>query len=112
MFQAVLYFKRKTITAPPKPCIEKMLAKEDPENKQEYDKVLDKYNEALEKYKEILDDFEKIADDSIVESFILINEDDKFFDNVKEIENEDYFVEWVDRSTEFIKQKKLLKTKI
>lgn len=106
MFQIVLYYKRRTIIPPPKPSVEKMIDKNNPNDYKEYDDILDKYNNALGKYKKILNVYEEIKDNSIVESFVLIDDDNKFFEIIKEIENKEYFVEWREYSLDLIKDKK------
>lgn len=105
MFQIVLYYKRRTIIPPPKPSLDNMIDKNDPSAYAEYDNVLDNYNKALKKYKTILGEYEKIKDNSIVDSFVLVNDDEKFFEIVNDIENKKYFIEWISHSMDFIKNR-------
>jgi hypothetical protein len=106
MFQIVLYYKRRTIIPPPKPSVDDMVKKTAPTDTEEYDKILDIYNESLSKYNKVLEEYEKIKDNSIVNSFVIIDDDENFLDNVIEIENNVIFVEWDKHSLDLIKNKK------
>lgn len=96
-FQIVLYYKKRIVIGG-KPSIDTMInVKKKFANfdDSDIDSILDEY----------LDDKSTKGKEEIVSTWALVYDDEKFIENVLEVENDKSFVEWEERSKEIIKQK-------
>lgn len=96
-FQIVLYYKKR-ITIGGKPSIETLVA-----TKKKFANFDDNdMNEILDQY---LDDSRCIGKEEIINTWVLIYDDENFVQNILDIENNENFVDWEKSSKEIINQK-------
>lgn len=103
MFQIILYYKKRIIIGGKTPSISSIIEIKKKLginlDAEEYDKILDEYS----------DNSKNIGCEEIVSTWVIINEDDNFINEVKRIESDSDFIEWDKNSNEIIKQKILNK---
>jgi len=97
-FQTVLYYKKRIIIGG-KLSIGTMVSIKK-KKFANFDK--DNINNILDEY---LDDNRDKGREEIVSTWIMIDDDEKFTENALEVEYDENFVEWEERSKEIIKQK-------
>ena len=96
-FQIVLYYKKRVVIDG-KPSIKTMIdtkKKFASANEIDIDSILDKY----------IDDKREKGTEKILETYVLIDDDEDFIESVLEIETSEDFVEWNERSKKVIEQK-------
>lgn len=98
-FELVLYYNRRAVVKPSEPVYEE-LHENNPAL--DTDNLLDLYSNLKNKYKIDMKKYAKVSNDSIVSDYIRVPEDEKFIDNVKAFEQNDFFVDWDKNSKKLI----------
>lgn len=99
IFELVLYYNRRAVVKPHELKFEDI--QQDNLN-MSVDEQLDLYSKNKEQYKEDLIQYEMVKNDSIVSDYVRITEDEKFIENVKNFEKNDFFIKWNKSSKKLI----------
>ncbi len=95
-FEIVLYCKKR-ITIGGKPSIDTMIKAK---RKLEPDLGIEGYDAILDAYSE---DKSDVGREEIIDTWVMILEDENFAENLLKIENDESFIDWSDESKELIK---------
>jgi hypothetical protein len=99
-FEIVLYYQKRVIIGG-KPSLETLIETKkksdgfDEDDENDMNSLLDEYSA----------DIREVGSDNIVDTWILIEEDSSFLDNVNKIQKNEHFISWSTESTDMIQSK-------
>jgi hypothetical protein len=99
IFELVLYFTRRVTVKPTEPKFE-TIKKYNPNL--DDDSLLDIFSDLKNKYEKNLEKYEKNKNESTITDFVLIIENEDFYNKIKEFEKNDFFLNWTSNSKRLI----------
>ena len=99
-FELVLYYNRNTFSIPVEPSYQNI---KDNNPGIEMDDVLDIYSEQMRKFKEDSEKYSQVKNSNkVIQSHVLIVEDDNVISNIHEFEQKPFFISWTSTSKKVI----------
>lgn len=99
VFDVVLYYNRKISVKPSMPKFENLYNKN---SNMTIDELLDNFSDMKKKFENDL--YKYVENGDTIYSYVFIKENENFIKNVKEFENNDFFVSWSESSKTLIKE--------